>query len=83
MMDAFRSRGTRVVLTLVPRPKARPAVARRLAAQLGVPFLEISPRGLEVADNSHLTRDSARRFGKSLAVIVVIQIKLGSGDFCH
>ena len=66
MMDAFRSRGTRVVLTLVPRPKARPAVARRLAAQLGVPFLEISPRGLEVADNSHLTRDSARRFSRRL-----------------
>lgn len=62
MLDA---RGTALVLTLVPSPRASRARALRMAEHLGVPL--VSPRlpDLTTVDGSHLTRESADRFAEA------------------
>ncbi len=55
-------RGTAIVLTLVPYPRAAWTRAESVAEALGAPLLTPFPEGLSTLDGSHFDRESATRF---------------------
>lgn len=61
----WRERGSRVIFTTVPTERWHPRWGRRIAAQVGVPYIEVDHAGLELVDESHLTVESARRFTRT------------------
>jgi hypothetical protein len=59
-LEELRSRGSRLVLTVVPNPEPMPgASAVSFAALLDVPLVTVHPPGLATFDNSHLDAGSA------------------------
>jgi hypothetical protein len=55
-------RGGRLVLCLVPSPRASRGTAEWLARELDVPLIAPEPENLRTHDGSHLTPESAARF---------------------
>ena len=62
----LEARGARLVLCVVPGPDVSLHRARAFAEQLSVPMIVPNPGDLRTIDNSHLSRDSARRVARDL-----------------
>jgi hypothetical protein len=76
--DDVEARGGRLVLCLVPSPRASRNDAVALARDLGVPLVAPHPNGLAAFDGSHLTRESADRFADAFfAELEPIVVELG------
>lgn len=58
----IEARGGRLVLCLVPSPRADRGVAEALAREIGVPLVAPEPPGLRTFDGSHLMPESASAF---------------------
>ncbi len=64
--DFLAARGTKLVLTVVPREGAAYTPTRVVAQRLGVPFVAPPTTKLHTIDGSHLDADSARRWATDL-----------------
>jgi hypothetical protein len=65
VVEAFQARGCDVVLLEVPAQRRNLGAVAALAATLDVPYLDVRVDGLDIADQSHLTPESARRYAEA------------------
>lgn len=64
--EMLEQRGACLVLTAVPSPTSTPEVAARLSAELGVPYVAPEIPNLRAFDGSHMTVETAERWGAAL-----------------
>lgn len=84
LQSEFQDRGTLMVMTIVPYRFVLTGHLPLLGEQLGVPYVLPSFEGMETADSSHLTAESATRISRAIwsefIALPEVREKLALGD---
>ncbi len=76
-------RGACLILTYVPSKNTNPAVAARLAKDIGAAYIDVDPTGLSARDGNHLNRGSvelwAQRFLRDFQPVMKKCLSDGNG----